>query len=204
MNDAAKTLLEILRTRKSVRGYLDMPVPADALEMILQAGRWAPSAFNLQPWDFIVVQSGAAKDTLLTAIAADVAASAGNIAGYTGKVAPYLSKTPLFIAVVGSPGMKEAVKPNRIGLSADKLYATSVSLPVGNMLLMVSALGLGSVCFTPSSEEWSQVSYRRALHLPADKELYYLLPVGYPEDAPAAHDEGRRKPLDELVHWDAY
>ena len=47
--------IEALKTRRSVRSYKDKPVPRDAIETIIDAARLAPSANNIQPWDFIVV-----------------------------------------------------------------------------------------------------------------------------------------------------
>lgn len=46
---------DAIRSRRNVREYADRPVPATALERILEAGRRAPSSRNWQPWDFVVV-----------------------------------------------------------------------------------------------------------------------------------------------------
>jgi nitroreductase len=56
--------LEAIRQRKSVRKFQDKPVPAEAIEDILQAGMEAPSTKNSQPWKYYVIQ-GKAKDTLV-------------------------------------------------------------------------------------------------------------------------------------------
>jgi len=48
-------IIEALMTRRSIRRYKKDPVPPEMLEKILEAGRWAPSASNSQPWDFIVI-----------------------------------------------------------------------------------------------------------------------------------------------------
>ncbi|MCC6697844.1 MAG: nitroreductase family protein [Candidatus Hydrogenedentes bacterium] len=47
--------LETLRTRRSVRTFLDKPVPKDLLETVIDCGRLAASAINIQPWEFVVV-----------------------------------------------------------------------------------------------------------------------------------------------------
>ena len=52
-------------TRRSVRNYEDRPVPAELLEEILEAGMYAPSAVNYQPWYFVVVQSREAMEKLV-------------------------------------------------------------------------------------------------------------------------------------------
>ena len=48
-------LLEMLKTRRSIREYSDEPIAKDLLEKIVDAGRFAPTARNVQPWEFIVI-----------------------------------------------------------------------------------------------------------------------------------------------------
>ena len=48
-------VFEAVQERRSIRAYQDEPVPREKLEKILEAGRLAPSAKNLEPWHFIVV-----------------------------------------------------------------------------------------------------------------------------------------------------
>ena len=48
-------ILNLLKFRRSIRVYQDKPIPKDLLLQILEAGRWAPTGANLQPWHFIVV-----------------------------------------------------------------------------------------------------------------------------------------------------
>jgi nitroreductase len=56
--------LEAIRKRRSVRDYTGDPIPCEDLEKIVDAGRWAPSGYNRQPWDFIVVTERATIDQL--------------------------------------------------------------------------------------------------------------------------------------------
>lgn len=51
--------IEVLTQRRSVRKYKPDPVPRDLLEQIVNAGRLAPTARNVQPWEFIVVTEAA-------------------------------------------------------------------------------------------------------------------------------------------------
>jgi nitroreductase len=51
--------LEILRTRRSVREYTDKQIPKESLEKIVDAARFAPTARNVQPWEFIVITEAA-------------------------------------------------------------------------------------------------------------------------------------------------
>ena len=48
---------ECIRTRRTVREFKPDPVPEAIVQKILQAGRWAPSSSNTQPWHFVVVRA---------------------------------------------------------------------------------------------------------------------------------------------------
>ncbi len=47
--------IEALKTRRSIRSYESKPVPKEVIEEIVDTARLAPSANNIQPWEFIVV-----------------------------------------------------------------------------------------------------------------------------------------------------
>jgi nitroreductase len=61
------TLLELIKHRKSVREFLDIPVERDKIMTCLEAARLAPSASNSQPWRFIVVDDRELKNRLCDA-----------------------------------------------------------------------------------------------------------------------------------------
>ena len=50
-------VLECIKTRRSIRKYLDKPLPWELIANVMEAGRYAPSAGNLQNWKFIAVMS---------------------------------------------------------------------------------------------------------------------------------------------------
>ena len=60
MND----VLKAIKNRRTIRRFRPNPIDAEMLQMILEAGRWAPSFSNLQPWKFIVVQDQGLKNAL--------------------------------------------------------------------------------------------------------------------------------------------
>jgi nitroreductase len=47
--------IKVIKTRRSIREYLDKSIPKEALEKIVDAARFAPTARGIQPWEFIVV-----------------------------------------------------------------------------------------------------------------------------------------------------
>ncbi len=60
-------ILEAIKERQSVRSYLDKEIPEELLRQVLEAGRLAPSAKNIQPWRFIVVKDNKIKEQLVPA-----------------------------------------------------------------------------------------------------------------------------------------
>jgi len=56
--------IQVIMSRRSVRKYKPKMVPGEVLKRILEAGRYAPSAANKQPWHFIVVTDSEIKDEL--------------------------------------------------------------------------------------------------------------------------------------------
>lgn len=57
------TLEETVRARRSVRGFLEKPVPQETLERIFELAQWAPSNCNIQPWR-VLVASGDTRDRI--------------------------------------------------------------------------------------------------------------------------------------------
>jgi nitroreductase len=116
-------VFEAIKERKSIRAYQDKPVPRKVLERILEAGRLAPSARNIEPWHFIAVTY---KETLK--------------ALSKGLFAKFVSGASLVIVVCGD---KKA--------SSD-WYAVDSSLAAENMVLTAVNEGLGT-CFVGSFNE---------------------------------------------------
>jgi nitroreductase len=55
-SSSEKTLSQAIKDRRATPGFLPDPVPENDLKKILDAGLSAPSAYNLQPWRFVVVR----------------------------------------------------------------------------------------------------------------------------------------------------
>ncbi|MHA1285369.1 MAG: nitroreductase family protein [Promethearchaeota archaeon] len=111
-----KTFLNFLKSRRSIRNFEGRKIEDEHLKMILEAGRWAPSASNRQPWQFIIIKN---KDILEKISKEAVYGS-------------FLRKAPLAIAIVG----KISENPN--------WYIQDTSLASMNMMLMAWSLGIGS------------------------------------------------------------
>ncbi len=107
-------VLECILTRRSIRSYTDQDVPDDALNKVLEAGRWAPSASNRQPWEFIVIRD---KDTLK-----EIAKHA--------RYGKFIPEAPLAIAVVTNP--------------STRWHIIDGSTAIQNMALVAWDMGIGT------------------------------------------------------------
>jgi nitroreductase len=198
----ASEFVSLARRRRTVRSYSDRPVSRETVLQILEAARWAPSGWNLQPWHFVVVQDPGQKERLLQAVAREVERAQAR--GFNVRVPAYLGQVPVIIAVVADPGMKRKLPPHRTGATAEKIYLSSISAAIQNMHLAAAAQGLGSVWFTVSSDEETQADLRAVLGVPPEFEVPYLIPIGYPHDPLGDPDPSLRRPLESLVHWDTF
>ncbi|HBK27879.1 MAG TPA: nitroreductase, partial [Dialister sp.] len=54
-------MIEEILKRRSIRHFLQKPIPQADLDEILEAGMWAPSEKNAQPWKFIVIRGAERK-----------------------------------------------------------------------------------------------------------------------------------------------
>ncbi|MFX1497783.1 MAG: nitroreductase family protein [Promethearchaeota archaeon] len=109
-------LLQFLKNRRSIRSFQEKKISDKEIGMILEAGRWAPSASNRQPWEFIVVKSESKRQEL------------ARIAIY-GK---FIREVPVLIAIIGKINQNP------------KWYIQDTSLVSMNMMLMAWSLGIGT------------------------------------------------------------
>lgn len=152
-------VFQVIKNRRSVRRFKSDVVSKKLIEQVLDAGHWAPSGGNLQPWKFIVITDK-------------------NLLELIRKVSPgYLGETPLAILVCSD---KE--RAYRIGgaLGRDYLSVSDCSMAVENMLLAAYALGLGT-CVVKS---FARIAVKEMLEIPEGIEPELLVIVGYPADEP--------------------
>ena len=61
-------LLQLVKQRRSVRSFKADPIPDEHISRIIEIARWAPSGFNLQPWEFIVIKDQKTKDSIVNIV----------------------------------------------------------------------------------------------------------------------------------------
>lgn len=162
--------LKLAEQRSSIRKYQPKEIPGELLCQVLEAGRLAPSACNLQPWQFIAVKDPARKAALCEAYPRD-----------------WIQSAPVIIAVCSKPA--EAWTRKYDGKNSADI---DCAIATDHITLCAQTLGLGTcwVCaFDPAKA-------RAALELPDDTEPVILLPIGWPDQPIPAKT---RKPAEEII-----
>jgi nitroreductase len=167
--------LELAKNRYSCRKYDSRPVEAEKLELILEAGRLAPSAANRQPWYFFVLSE------------ADSLAKIQQV--YHRE---WLRSAPTVIVICGDHRAAWKRSDGKDHCDID------VAITTDHMTLQATELGLATcwIC------NFNTLKTSELLGLPDHMEPAVLIPVGYPLDQvdPDRHTE-KRKPLSEIVSY---
>ncbi len=180
------SVLDLARSRRSVRRFRTGPVPDAAIRRIVAAGRLAPSGANRQPWRFVVVDDPETKRAIRQecerAERAFHASAPSDLVEWMQKRGitpekPFLEEAPYLICVFHDPHQPYPIP--------------SAWLAVGFMLLQVAEEGLGTVTYTPAGADLNRI-----LHVPPELGLTAILPIGVPADDPAPPP---RRPLDETA-----
>jgi nitroreductase len=193
-------LFEAINTRRSIRRYKPDPVDDQAVEKILEAGRWAPSWSNTQCWHFVVVRDPEVKAELGECLL-NFKLPDKEIENPAVKI---LNTVPVVIVVCAEMG-KSGGPPGQAagsggGFFTDKgdWFMFDTALAVQNMVLAAHALGLGTVIIGTIDAAKAE----KALNVPAGYRVVTLFPVGVPDTEGKAPP---RKELSEIVtkdRWD--
>ena len=166
--------LELAKKRYSVRAYKSDPVEDAQLHEILEAARLAPTACNLQPFQFIVIHTKG-KEAELKRI-------------YNPS---WFAQAPLVICACGIPAESWRRRD-------DKNYCdVDVTIAMDHLILAAANLGLGTCwvgAFDPDAA-------REVLGLPDDVEPIVFTPLGYPADNLKSKN---RKSRNELVRYESW
>ena len=153
-------VLEAIKGRRSIRKYKKLPISEEQVTQILEAGRWAPSRGNSQPWKFITLKNVQGRTDLAEAIP-------------TGK---FMAEAPLAIAVVVNP--KASKHPEQEGAAATQ-----------NMLLATHALGLGA-CWISVYGTGYEEKAKQLLQIPDEEWLLSIVSIGHLAETPEKGRKG--------------
>ena len=176
--------LSLIMSRKSTHIFGKKPVDPASIGKILDAGRWAPSPLNAQPWHFIVVEDKKTIDALMKTPFYGLPHSA----------------PPLIIAIAiearnWRSGFEHGAKPGALGIMECYMSAAMVAL---NMAYAAQALGIDSCMITPYPTQAEPILLLRAKDF-----VPIFMCFGHGE--PGAGEPPReRKGLQYIVSYESY
>ena len=196
--NSRKGIHKIIRERRSITVFKDKPVEEAAVLLILDAGRWAPSSNNSQPWEFVIVHEKARKNAITELYIEAYNKRAKKVDEGTRKkiveIMPYLEdelKVPPFLIIVCANSEKS------------KSYLIDTSASIENMLLMACELGLGTnwidLTTTDFAEEFNLKKLKEYLFIPEKVIPIAIIPLGFPEETPPPP---ARRRIRDLIHKD--
>jgi nitroreductase len=169
-------VIDAIKTRKSVRAYLDRPVEDEKLNTIMEAARLAPSASNRQEWRFILVQDAETRKKLAVA----------------ARNQPFVGEAPILIVAC-------AETDEHLMSCGQACYPIDVAIALDHITLTAVELGLGT-CWIGAFDE---LEVKKILEIPAQGvRVVELMPLGYPVD-PAAMEK-KRFPIERIVRYDRW
>ncbi len=187
----------LITRRRSIRRFKQTPVPYELLKKIVDAGRLAPSATNLQPLQYIIVDDKDKVNALFghTQWARLLPNNAGR---------PLPNQQPVaFIVVLASKALETAWTSHDVGAAVE------------NMILTALEEGVGS-CWIASV---NRPFVTEAFHIPENYKVDSVLGLGYPDEDPVAEslrqstdyykdENGRlhvpKRSLDEIIHHNGF
>lgn len=171
-------VFEAIKGRRSVRAYKDKDVSDEVVEKLIDAARWAPSAGNIQPWEFIVVRNPETKRKLAEAALGQY----------------FIEEAPVVIVVCAN----EVRSAQGYGMRGKSLYCLQdTAAAAQNLILAAYAMGLGTCWVGAFREEEA----KRVLKVPDGVRPVAIIPIGYPAEAPLPP---MRRSIKQIIHYEGY
>lgn len=166
---------EAIMKRRSIRAFKDEKVKDDLLIKLVDAGRWAPSGSNIQPWHFVIIRNPEQIKKIKS-------------------FAPGMLGVPAaIIAICTDMSLVE----KRGGKAGQLMCLMDAAMAAQNMALEAVEMELGT-CVVRS---FNPQAVQLILKLPQEIVPQLLMTIGYPANIPAAP---KRKDLDKITSWEQY
>ena len=212
-----ESFLELVKKRRSIRRFKSDPMPDEPVNRIIEAARWAPSGFNTQPWEFVVIRDKKLKDDIIQIIKPPRPPGSSGFPQLEDICEPWMRQkrqpwlnpemeyqnAPVFILLFGDTrtqmGLPMMVRcdPYRKQVT----YLSSLANAFLYMQLAATTLGLASQWVSLVASPPNHCLLKNLLHIPGEMEIYDMMVLGYPAQ------KSRPKllrPLDKMVHRDYF
>jgi len=171
-------VFEAIKERRSIRSFKEQDVKEKDIEMLIEAAMWAPSAGNIQPWEFIIVRRHDLKEELAEAAFGQA----------------FVEAAPIVIVVCAN----ENRSFQGYSVRGKTLYCIQdTAAAIQNIHLTAHSLGLGTCWIGAFSEEETA----KILKVPNGVRPVAVVPVGYPAESPAPRN---RRPISQIVHYETF
>jgi nitroreductase len=207
-------LLELAKSRRTIRAIKPDPVPTEDIEKALEVARWAPSGFNMQPAEFVVLfdpeKRAAVKRIIDDWIEDDFYVMEATREPWQGPAWTLENRgrvtcpaAPVYILIVGDVRRKAGLPMNvRYCIQkGDSIFETSLADAFAYLWLGLHSVGLGAQPVSAVKNERPQALIKQYLGLPESIYVYEMLAAGYSAlegDPPAK----LMRHYDEVVHVD--
>jgi nitroreductase len=158
-------ILDIIEQRKSVRKYLDKPIDRDKIELCIEAARLAPSADNMQPWRFVVLDDR----ELIWKLTKEVCTGIARRTRFIGNAAAIIMILADLNIVV-----------HRVGAAifGTQHYLLDIGIAGEHIVLQAQELGIGT-CWI---NLFNAKAARKVLKIPQKYRIVSLIAMGYPAE----------------------
>jgi len=171
-------VLEAIKGRRSVRAFKNEDVSEEIVEKLVDAARCAPSAGNIQPWEFIIIRKAEIKRRLAEAALWQ----------------SFIEEAPVVIVVCAD----ETRSSHGYGARGKTLYCIQdTAAAIQNILLAAYSFGLGTCWVGAFKEEEA----RETLKIPQGIRPVAIVPVGHPAESPSPRS---KRPLAHVVHYETF
>lgn len=171
-------VLEAIKGRRSIRAFKSDDLPKETVEKLVEAARWAPSAGNIQPWEFIIIRKPEIKRKLAE----------------TALEQSFIEDAPIVIVVCAN----EERSSQGYGVRGKTLYCIQdTAAAIQNIHLAAYSLGLGTCWIGAFKEEEA----KRILKVPDGVRPVAIIPVGYPDESPI---QRKRREISQIVHYEIF
>ncbi len=181
LNSFGKSPLQkMILQRRSVRRYTDKPVERDKILTCLEAARLAPSADNVQPWRFLVIDDPEAREAFSREVFSGI---------YS--FSKFAAKAPALVLILG----RLDVIANRLGKQIQNVsyFLIDIGIAGEHLVLQAQELGIGT-CWVG----WFNTrKARKYFKIPRKYKIVSLMAMGYSDPRPPK--EKKRRSLEEIA-----
>jgi nitroreductase len=203
--------LELVMKRRSVRSLKSDPIPDEQVDKVIEAARFAPSGFNLQPWEFVIVKDKELKNRIVQCIRDAVAVTFRMEAARESwqgarppadPPPPGFAAAPVFIVPFGDVRTREGLPMiHRYSEESwNRTFTSSLASAFIYMHLAATSLGLGSQWVSAVTQPAAACLIKQLLGVPAPFQIYDMMALGYPNMTPPPRQVRSRE---EMVHREA-